>query len=184
MTIERRNQIIDNLKDKESRDFFVEEFINTSIPFQIRAIRQSLGKTQKQLADDLSTGQSRVSQLENPDYGNLTLNTLKKLASIFDVALIVKFAPFSELVDLFDRWSPEKIAVATYAGDVRLHGSSALFRSESSIDHLRIETETTPLIASDRTSRTFFSFEPEWEGTYARIETESLVGKEGTAGIG
>lgn len=121
MTSARRKQIIENLKDKESRDFFVEQYISTSIPFQIRAIRESLAKTQKSLAKEMQTGQSVISQLENSDYGNFTFNTLKKLASIFDVALIVKFASFSELVDIFLNLSPEKIAVPTYSTDMRLY---------------------------------------------------------------
>ena len=123
MTTTRREQIVKNIEDKESRDYFVEEHISTSIPFQIRAIRESLSKTQKQLAKEMSTGQSVISQLENPDYGNFTLNTLKKIASIFDVALIVKFAPFSELVDSFINLDHDKIAATTYSKDTRLHGS-------------------------------------------------------------
>lgn len=122
MTSARRRQLIENLKDKESRDFFVDQYITTTIPFQIRAIRESLGKTQTKLAQEIGTKQPVISQIENPDYGNFTLNTLKKLAAIFDVALIVKFAPFSELVDIFLELSPEEVAVPTYANDKHLHG--------------------------------------------------------------
>jgi hypothetical protein len=41
-----------------------------------------------------------ISRAEDPDYGNLTINTISRIASGFDVAFIVKFVPFSEL----DRW--------------------------------------------------------------------------------
>jgi hypothetical protein len=43
--------------------------------------------------------QNAISRLERPDYGKATLTTLRRLAAAMDVALIVRFVPFSELVD-------------------------------------------------------------------------------------
>jgi transcriptional regulator with XRE-family HTH domain len=43
--------------------------------------------------------QNSVSRLENPEYGKPTLTTLKRLAAAFDVALVVRFVPFSKLVN-------------------------------------------------------------------------------------
>ena len=43
--------------------------------------------------------QNAISRLENPSYGKATLTTLKRLAAAFDVALIVRFVPFGQLVD-------------------------------------------------------------------------------------
>ena len=43
--------------------------------------------------------QSAISRLESPDYGNLNIKTLRRIASAFDVGLIVRFVPFSELGD-------------------------------------------------------------------------------------
>jgi transcriptional regulator with XRE-family HTH domain len=43
--------------------------------------------------------QNAISRLESVSYGKPTITTLKRLAAALDVALIVRFVPFSELVD-------------------------------------------------------------------------------------
>jgi hypothetical protein len=43
--------------------------------------------------------QNAISRLESSTYGKATVTTLKRLASVYDVALIVRFVPFSYLVD-------------------------------------------------------------------------------------
>jgi hypothetical protein len=43
--------------------------------------------------------QHAISRLESQGYGKPTLTTLKRLAAAMDVGLIVRFVPFSELVD-------------------------------------------------------------------------------------
>jgi len=62
-------------------------------------MRERLGWTQSVLAEKLDTNQNAVYRLESPDYGKATLTTLKKVAAAMDVALVVRFVPFSELVD-------------------------------------------------------------------------------------
>ena len=61
--------------------------------------------------------QEGVSRLESLDYGRYTLATLKKLASAFDVALVVRFEPFSQLVDSVVNLSPEDLAVPDFEHD-------------------------------------------------------------------
>jgi len=55
--------------------------------------------SQEELAKRVGMNQNAISRLENPFYGKPTITTLKRLATAFDVALIVRFAPFGELVD-------------------------------------------------------------------------------------
>ena len=43
--------------------------------------------------------QNAISRLESPRYGRATIGTLKRLAAAFDVALAVRFVPFSHLVN-------------------------------------------------------------------------------------
>jgi transcriptional regulator with XRE-family HTH domain len=93
------DNLIDHLKDKAYRHNFVSEQINIGVPFQISELRHNKGWSQELLAEKSKMKQSRISQIENPDYGKLTINTLKRIASAFDIALIVRFAPFSELID-------------------------------------------------------------------------------------
>ena len=120
-TTVRRNQMIDSLRDKEYRDLFVAAHIRNEIAFQIRAIRESLGWTQAELGERIGGKvQESISQWENPNYGKFTLNTLRRLASAFDVGLVVRFAPFSELVDWITQPSPADIAVPIFDHDTEL----------------------------------------------------------------
>ena len=86
-------------KSKKYRDLFVEGQIRTGIPFQIRVMRESRPWKQSELGDRANMPQTVISRMEKPGSGNLTIKTLLRLASAFDVGLIVRFAPFSEIVD-------------------------------------------------------------------------------------
>ena len=100
MSHDRRRQVMQRLMDKESRDYFVEDHIDEGVAFQIRATREARGWTQQELGRRAGRmAPERVSQVEDPNYGRLTLRTLKRIASALDVALIVRLAPYSELVD-------------------------------------------------------------------------------------
>ena len=123
-TSTRWQQIARSLSDKEYRDLFAIEEINTGLPFQIRAMRQARGWSQKDLADHAGMTQEGVSRLENPDYGKPTLTTLKRLASAFDVGLVVRFVPFSQLVDWAINFGPADLAVPDYDHDAALHAAS------------------------------------------------------------
>ncbi len=94
----RKNKLIEELKDKEYRDAFVEEHIDTGIPFQIKALREQRDLTQKGFEKLSGMKQALISRLENPNYSSFTLSTLKKIASIFDIGLIVRFVPISDLI--------------------------------------------------------------------------------------
>jgi transcriptional regulator with XRE-family HTH domain len=98
MITDKERQIRESLTDKEYRDALAVEHVNTALAVQIRKIREHCKLTQKDLAEKLGKHQESVSQWENPDYGRYSITTLKELASTFDVALLVKFISFSELV--------------------------------------------------------------------------------------
>lgn len=94
-----RSELVESLKDKEYRDLYVAERINVGLAYQIREMRGSEDMTQRLLAAKAGMHQATISELENPNYGAYTISTLKRLASVFDVALEVRFVPFSTLVD-------------------------------------------------------------------------------------
>lgn len=109
-TAELRRQVAESLGDPEYREAFVEEAINTGLASQIRALQHDRGWTQEELAARAGMKQETISRLENMDYGRHTLSTLKRLAKAFDVALTVRFAPFSELVDWVTALTPQRLA--------------------------------------------------------------------------
>jgi len=83
----------------EERTRFVESHLSKNLAFQIRAMRDRERWSQQELAGKVGMNQNAVSRLENPSYGKPTITTLKRLAAAFDVALVVRFVPFSQLID-------------------------------------------------------------------------------------
>jgi transcriptional regulator with XRE-family HTH domain len=83
----------------EARTRFVESHLSKNLAFQIRALRDREEWSQWELAGKTGMNQNAISRLESPSYGKPTITTLKRLAAIFDVALVVRFVPFSQLVD-------------------------------------------------------------------------------------
>lgn len=110
----RKERLFEELKNKEYRDAFVSELINTGIPFQIRALRKQREWTQKELSEKSGMKQERISVLEDPNYAKLSLSTLKRLASAFDIGLLVKFVPFSDLVKRELTLSPDSLKALSY----------------------------------------------------------------------
>jgi len=115
-------QLVDQLQDEEYRRAFVEGHTTDTIAFQLRAMRKAEGWEQKDVAERLGNRnlQPMISRYENPDYGKYSISTLLELAAVFDVALAVRFAPFSELVEWDLSSNPAKDCPASFAKDVRL----------------------------------------------------------------
>ena len=96
----KRSDIIDRLRrGRTAREQFTASHISKTVAFQLRATRDKLGWSQERLAKEAGMNQNAISRLESPVYGKPTLTTLKRLAKAMDVGLIVRFVPFSEMVD-------------------------------------------------------------------------------------
>lgn len=72
------------------------------------------GWSQTELARRCGTSQNAISRLESPRYGKPSLTTLKKIAGVFDVALIVRYAKFSELTDWVVNLNSETVLVPSF----------------------------------------------------------------------
>ena len=107
----------EDLKDQEYREAFVSEHIDTGIPFQIRALREQRNLTQKKFEKLSGMKQAAISRLENPDYSGFTLSTLKKIASIYDIGLMVRFVPISDLVEWELNLDSESLKAVSYEDD-------------------------------------------------------------------
>jgi transcriptional regulator with XRE-family HTH domain len=55
--------------------------------------------SQAELARDSGMTQNNLSRLESPDYGKQTISSLKRIADALDVALVVRFVPFSRYIN-------------------------------------------------------------------------------------
>jgi transcriptional regulator with XRE-family HTH domain len=109
--------LLEKLTNQTYREAFISEEIDTGIPMQLRAMREKRGWNQKYIAEKMDTKQPRFSLMEKPGYGNFSLNTLKKLASIFNVGLIVSFVPFSEMIDFVEGFGPKRLEVPSFADE-------------------------------------------------------------------
>lgn len=102
---------------RKYREAFVDAHLSSTVAAQIATMRLDRDMTQQQLADKSGMKQSRICVLENPENTSLTLATLKRVASALDVALIVRFVPYSALAS----WSAEtrggKFSVPSFSQD-------------------------------------------------------------------
>jgi transcriptional regulator with XRE-family HTH domain len=85
-------------KSPSYRDSYVSAHISNTVAAQISSMREDREWTQSQLAEKTGMKQSRISTLEDPNYENVEIATLKRIASAFEVALTIRFVPFSELM--------------------------------------------------------------------------------------
>lgn len=106
---------INRLKKKEFRDAFVRSHLTHGLAHQIRALRIQRNWTQEELAQKLGLKtQSAVARLENPSYGRLSIATLLKLSSVFDVALSVRFVSYGKFLYEREDLSPAELSAESF----------------------------------------------------------------------
>jgi len=135
-TIEKRKtQLREKLKNKEYRDSYVSSNIDVGIAFQIRALRKLKGYSQDELAEIAEMKQERISAIENPS-NSPNISTLVKIAAALNVALMVRFVSFGDLVKWDLSLSAESLDVLSFDEDP--------YFKENRIDKENIEgVETT-----------------------------------------
>ena len=112
-----KTSLLEKLTDKSYRDAFTSEEIDVGLPMQIRSMREKREWKQGDVAEKLGTKQPRITLMEKPGYGNFSLNTLKKLAAVFDVALIVSFVPWSEMIEFTNSISNKRLAIPGFCAE-------------------------------------------------------------------
>src|SRR6476660_1855910 len=88
--VNTKAQKIARLANKEYRDSFVGSQINVGLPFQIRALREQKKWKQSELAAKAGMLQPRISAMERPGGAKFNIETLRRIASALDVALMVR----------------------------------------------------------------------------------------------
>ena len=78
-------------KDEEAKKYYEVYSRRFDLAKKIREMREAAGLTQKQLAAKIGTKQSGIARLEDPDYENYALATLKKIAEFFQKELVISF---------------------------------------------------------------------------------------------
>jgi transcriptional regulator with XRE-family HTH domain len=121
------------LRQKNYRDAYVAEHVRRGIAHQIRALRDQRKWNQGRLSQLLGKPQSVVSRLEDPSYGKVTVQTLLELASVFDVALQVRFISYSSFLQQTRDLTISSMKVAGFDKDLGMSG-----RTDSPIFHSRM----------------------------------------------
>lgn len=107
--------LIERLKNKKSRSAFVRAHTRKLIAKQIRAMRNKEKYTQQEMESEFGIKQSWISDLENPNKpGMVNVQTLLKIADVFDVGLLVRFVPFDTFIEYSEKIYPEDLAVPSY----------------------------------------------------------------------
>jgi transcriptional regulator with XRE-family HTH domain len=114
----KREELRKSLEDKEYRREFGDD-VETTLAFQIRALREKHGWTRRDLAIRTGSSLAAVVLWEDPDGEPFTLQEIKNLAKAFDVALIVRFAPFSELIDWLADLTPDRLSPQSFDEEER-----------------------------------------------------------------
>ena len=111
-------ELINKLGNKKNvRKAYVRAKISVNLPSQIRALRLKQKMNQEDLAQEAEMKQPRISAMERPGATKFNLETLIRLAAAFKVGLIVKFAPFSEMLRWENEFSQDTFNVATIEED-------------------------------------------------------------------
>ena len=84
-----RDFLKEQFKDKEFEAEFYKGLEKLRIATEIAYHREKKGLTQAQLAKLINTSQSTIARLENPDYKNYSMRTLRKIAETLDLELVV-----------------------------------------------------------------------------------------------
>jgi transcriptional regulator with XRE-family HTH domain len=86
--------LISELTDKEAREQYAADLLDSYIALQIKTLRQQRGWSQEDLAALAGKHQSQISAMEQIDFRSWKISTLQRLANAFDLALVVRFESF------------------------------------------------------------------------------------------
>jgi transcriptional regulator with XRE-family HTH domain len=129
-----REKLIEQFKDKEFRQVYCEEFLNTAIATQIKVLREERGLSQKQLAAMLGTTQPAISAHESPEKESWSIKILHKFAAAFDLALVVRFESFGADLDDIVSFSRDHLKRPSFKDDPTFHKTSPKAVSSEVVD--------------------------------------------------
>ena len=105
--------------------------------YQIKAMRETRGWSQADLAKKASKSQSNIARLEDPDYGKFSIQTLVELADAFDVWLSVEFVSFKTGLARTANRSAKALNIFSF--EQEMNDSSPTAPATSSAGFIRID---------------------------------------------
>ena len=180
MSFGSKKRLVEELKNKKFRDAYVAEHVKTSVPIQIYILREQRHWNQTQLAERAKTTQTVISRLEDPDYGRLSISSLLKLAYAFDVALLVKFVPFTRLFEEFEDTSPEALSAKSFTEE--LAAITAWAEDDDAESDETAEQEERPAAFSNPLSANDLEVLNGWHGILKQSLTNQQIPQTGASG--
>ena len=114
--MDRGQALAERLKSRDFRTALKLANIENGIAFQLIAMMGLRGWNQRELARRSGIAQPLISKYLR-GYENYTVYTLDKLADAFDVSLVVRFEPYSQLLEYHNNMNSESLAVPSYSED-------------------------------------------------------------------
>jgi transcriptional regulator with XRE-family HTH domain len=143
---ELRERLKKEFQDKEYREAYAEDFLNTFIATQLRVIREQRGNTQTQLAESIGTKQAGISRIENVNYSSWSLATLKKIAFALGTRLKISFETFGSLIDEAEAFSRKSLERPKFEEDPVFQDTTEKLNGESSFPESRDKKQLDRII--------------------------------------
>jgi transcriptional regulator with XRE-family HTH domain len=130
-------------------------------------MREEREWTQGKLGEISGKPRNVISRLENPNYGALTLKTLLEMASAFEVALLVRFVPFSRLLREYSDTSTSALSASSVFNETRQLKRWAQILDASHANASQVEGQQLTLPLLDKP----------WDGRATASDDTSSSGK-------
>jgi transcriptional regulator with XRE-family HTH domain len=126
-------EFVRQLGEQDMRHAYMVDQVRTRIALQIRALRDQAERrwSQVELGRRAGKPQNVISRIENPDYGQLTLQTLFDMAAAFDLPLYVDFPEWDDWLERMKDTDTETLRRRSFELD-RLVNLSRASRLQSS----------------------------------------------------
>lgn len=121
-----RDRLLGEFHDEEARREYADEFLDAAVALQIKTLRQQRDWTQQDLASRAGMKQSRISVMEQVDYSSWSVKTLRRLAAAFDLALVVRFESFGNLLGDITSLGRATLERPSFADDPVFHPETAV----------------------------------------------------------
>jgi transcriptional regulator with XRE-family HTH domain len=128
-----RNRLKRQLRNREFRHAYADEHLNLSISTQLKAIRESQGMSQAELAGKIGSRQAGISRIESANYDGWSIALLRRLAEAFDLRLRVSFEEFGTLWKEVDNFNRESLERRDFDHDPEFKESTAMAQATTSL---------------------------------------------------